>query len=329
MRGFATLMLGLVACSGGNSDTTDVPGTDTGALEFPDVPLTEPNTSIARVFQWEDVQILGGRYRYLYHVPDDAIGIVWAFHGGFGGLESVQQIEWIAIYNQLVQRGIGVVLTQSIDRKMGDWTEDDVTRTIEIFDDMVEDGAVAPEIAQGVMGFSGGSDMCRMMVERGLSEGWDMRVAAVHQGGQLIDQVPTMFIASENDETGRVREFYTERNYAENCRAVAGDCRLREGKEIPLDPLRMARLPGVDQKRAPDFFDDLLRLQFIDAEGNRRVVFETDEGVDFHIDRYLQLSRMGARASEAATQLRVVWATHRISSEFVEEEANFFWTYMR
>lgn len=329
MRRFATISLVLAACSGGGATDDTTPGTDTGELTFPDVPLTEPYTSIAPVFSWEEVQILGDRYKYVYHVPEGATGIVWAFHGGFGGLQSVQQTEWIVIYNQLVQRGIGIVLTESIDRKQGDWVDEDEDRTVEIFDDMVANDVVPADIPQGFLGFSGGSDMARRMVERGDSEGWTVRAAALHQGGQLITSVPTMYIASENDETGRVAEFYTKRSYVEQCTEVAGDCRLREGEEIPLDPLRMARLPGVTQERAPDFFDDLLRIQFIDAEGNRRVEFDTDESVEFHIDRYLQLSRMGARAFDAASQLRVVWATHRLSSEFVQEEANFFWIYLR
>lgn len=327
MRLAITLALGLLACSGGGNTDTTASG-DTAELVPPDVELTDPYTTITPKFDWTEVQVMNGeRYKYRYHMPEGASGFVWAFHGNNGNMASVQQTEWIVVYNQLVQRGIGVVLTESLD-KQGAWADIDIGRTTFIFDDLVSNGVIDADMPVGAIGFSGGTSMTRMMWEATVDD-WNWKAVALHQGGQTVDGMPIFFVGAENDEKGRTRAQYEKRGVLEACRATANDCRLRIGHEVPMDKLRMARLPGITQKRAPDFFDDLVVMQFIDHKGNRRVTFDTPESVDAYMDQYLRLSRMGARAYDAEVQIRVVWATHRFSSEFAQEEANFFWTHLR
>lgn len=310
------LLLTGAACTAG----TPSPTGDTGQ------PTTPIYATIERSFEWTNDFETEAKF----HVPPDARGIVWAFHGNGGGLPSVQQPEWIAVYNALVARGIGVVITKSLDRATGQWGLADQAEIVGIFDAMVQQwDAIPRDIPQGVLGFSGGSQMAKLFEDLAAREGWTFRAAAIHQGSAQMTAVPTLYVAAENDDIGRDAAYYEQAGLVDVCAASAGDCRLREGAEILLDPRRFVRLQDVDEDRSRILFDELVELGLIDATGARAVLLDDEHPVQGEIERYIKASRFGATAEFAAGQLRVVWATHRLSSEFAPEEAAFFVEHLR
>ena len=282
---------------------------------------TDPFATIERQFDWTNDFDTDAKF----HVPEDAVGIVWAFHGNGGGLPSVQQPEWIAVYNTLVRHGVGIVITKSLDRQTGVWSLDDQDELVAIFDAMVGTYQAAPrDIPQGVLGFSGGSQMARMFEDLAARQGWQFRAAAIHQGSAQMTAVPTMYIGAENDDIGRTGAYYESSGLIDVCRAAVGDCQMREGREIPLDARRFARIPDVDEMRSRILFDEMVSFGLVDPQGSRTFDFEGKRSIADEMERYNKLSQYGSTASLAAGQLRVVWATHRLSSEFAADEAEFF-----
>lgn len=306
------LLIVAAACAGPSvTDTADTAAST----------VTAPYATIERQFEWTNDFDTEAKF----HVPPNAVGIVWAFHGNGGGLPSVQQPEWIAVYNHLVQHGIGVVITKSLDRQTGTWGLADQDELAAIFEAMVSQwDAVPRDIPQGVLGFSGGSQMARMFEDLSAREGWDFRVAAIHQGSAQMTAVPTLYLAAENDDVGRTGAFYEKRGLVDVCVAAGHDCRLLEGTEIRLDRRRFQRLADFDAARSQTTFDEMVAFGLIDAAGDRTVSFEPEGVLQKTLDAYEKVSRAGSAASFATGQLRVVWATHRLSSAFAPEEADFF-----
>lgn len=256
-------------------------------------------------------------------IPDDPVGIVWAFHGAGGGMSSVLQTEWIALYNELVAHDIGVVLTQSKDRERGRWEEEDLEHVAVIWNALVEDHDLPSDLPMGAVAFSAGARMAELLVEHADAEGWTVAALALHQGASIVEEVPTFYVAAENDELGRDESFYEDLGLLDSC---VDPCVFREGTEIDLLRHRFARVQGIDADMSEYAFAEAVERGMVDADGVRRI--STDRPtLEQYLDRYARALALGGHHDAAATQLRVVWATHRFSSEFALEEASFFRTH--
>ena len=264
---------------------------------------------------------------YAYVLPDppaSVIGVVIVFHGTDGGVGSVRQEEWVATYNQYVPRGIGVVITQSADRESGRWSQEaDLPLVRAILEDMDREGLAPDGVPLGVLAFSAGGQMAGVVASVFADEGWNLRAAAMHQSSIPITSVPTLYVAAENDDTGRTRESYQSSGIVRQCREAAGDCRLREGAEVALDPHRFHRVPDISLEASEGMFEELVGRSYVDAKGVRLLDVSDRTQNAVAIDAWANASAYPS-ASAVKSQLRVVWALHRFSSEFAAEEAAFF-----
>ncbi len=321
MRWWGALAV-LAACS---NDPSDEGGGDAPVERDPPVE-TDPYVKIEPIFgDWDKDRLEeGDKLGYFYHVPENPIGLVWGFHGTNGSAKSLQQEEWVVFFNQLAQRGIGHVLTQSIDREDGIWSSDgspsnpDWQRVERIFDVLVADGVVPADIPQAAVGFSRGTQMNATWATLADLDGWDVRALVSHNGlgTRSITYLPVFYVAAENDTAGGNEA--AMRPVAQDC---GRPCKFRLGREIPLDPRRFLRL-GVTEERSTSLFEELEMLEFIDKDGERIVdLGTTSESQEEVFDSWQQQSR--TNVSLALTQLRVVWATHRFSSEHATAEADF------
>ncbi|HHO52253.1 MAG TPA: hypothetical protein ENK18_15600 [Deltaproteobacteria bacterium] len=262
----------------------------------------------------------------MWHIPEDPVGLVWVFHGTNGNLAAITQAEWLLIYNQLDARRVGIVATNSTDRAAGQWDLDDLDpdtnadfpRLVQIHRLLLEDTPLRPDTPQAALGFSQGASFTGSFATMAEAQGWDLRGLIKHQGAGLTSALPAFYVSAENDETGQTPDRLGPA--AEECGAAAGvSCPHRTGLEIPLDPLRFARMPEFDQEQSAIMFDELVELGIVDPQGERLVDLANLEEV---LANYQRASAYPA-PSLVVTQLRVVWATHRLSGAFAAEEATF------
>ena len=271
---------------------------------------------VSSEFPWTDDEQLRARII----IPDAPRGLVWAFHGAGGGLSSVLQTEWVALYNELVANNIGVVLTQSLDRDRGRWEEADVAHIAQIWSALTESYDLPYDLPMGAITFSAGANMAERLVEHAETEGWRVAALALHQGPMVIEGLPVFYVAAENDEIGRNEAFYEELGLLETC---VEPCVFREGQEIDLLRHRFARIPGVDAEMSEYAFAEAIERGMVDAAGVRQINPDQDT-LELYLNRYARALDLDGHHEAAATQLRVVWATHRFSSEFAVEQAEFF-----
>lgn len=309
----------LSGCAGGGDDPADA-GTDT------DTGATSTGTeyrSIVPDFTFVDEEFEGARLTY--YVPEDPRALLFAFHGTDGDISTVQQVEWIELYNLLAPHGYGFVLSQSVDRtqKVWDTTTDDPAENADwprlsaIRDHLVATTGAEFETPIQCVGFSNGGNMAVVFASLALQSGWDFRGFSQHQGGMYTAQAgPGIFVSAENDELGLDRDRMLPN--AEACTAAVGEsCPHWEGNEIPLHPLWFSRMPYFTQDQSRYVFDELVGLEIVDPDGVRLWPVEDMEAA---FDLYLQTAD-NINENWVPTALRVVWATHRFSSEYAEQEA--------
>ena len=311
---------GVLACGGADPAPSD-PTAPTELI------YTEENRTVSPRFDWTEIDHEG--FGVYYYVPDDPVGVVWVFHGSSGGLSSVTQTEWISIYNLLVQRDIALVAAVSTDRVDGNWdtadpdpqTNPDLSRLQRLHTELVDTTRLTNTTPIATLAFSRGCSFALLFGDMGAARGWDVRGHSLHQGGSGFGPVyprPTVWISAENDETGQTPERYDP--VAEGCAvAVGGSCPHHAATEIPLDPLRFARLPNFSQEQSAAMFDELVEFGIVDPDGIR--AFDLVD-LEPTLSGYERNSAY-ASPSLVSTQLRVVWATHRMSGVFAAEETAF------
>jgi hypothetical protein len=141
-------------------------------------------------------------------------------------------------------------------------------------------------------------------------------------GYQYPIQADGFFVSAANDETSATPDNVQER--ADQCSDGGNRCVHRPAPELALHPLRFSKSPAYGQEQSENMFTELIDLQFIDAEGWRlpSIDLSTEEAIDAAIDQYEAETRVNS-PYDAGQQLRVVWATHRLSAQFKVEEAEF------
>src|SRR5262245_52296927 len=101
-------------CSGGGPS-----GDGSGGDDDDNGVSTEIYTEIRPNFAFTDEEFEGGRVTWV--MPENPRAVAFVFHGSSGNIAAVQQTEWIELYDLLVPEGVGLVLSQSVDRENGQW----------------------------------------------------------------------------------------------------------------------------------------------------------------------------------------------------------------
>ncbi|MEZ4234621.1 MAG: hypothetical protein R3F59_00330 [Myxococcota bacterium] len=311
----------LAACAGGEAVDTATPSptssTADPTITWDRYATIEPNFSMVD----EDFE---GR-RLTTAIPDDPVALLFVFHGANGDVTTVTQIEWIELYDLLVPQGVGLVLTVSLDAEGGMWDQSespdnpDFQRLVRVRDHVIETSAATADTPVLALGFSHGAGFAPVFATLGHDAGWDVRGFDAHNSPSIHPMaVPGFFVSAENDEQSGTPDRVGE--VAAECEAWTGeDCPHRVGHEILLDPRRFARLPAYGEAASQAIFDELVGMGFVDDSGARLVDLQA-EGVDALMDAYIRTSQLPS-PTLPPTQLRVVWATHRCSSEHAVEEA--------
>ncbi|MCB9684723.1 MAG: hypothetical protein H6735_06790 [Alphaproteobacteria bacterium] len=298
--------------------------TPTAGDDDDDVTTTDRYADISPLHAFEDVAFEGERVSYW--IPDEPRAVLMPLHGSGGGFDTITQIDWIALYNLLEAESVAVVLTQSRDRVDGVWELEpvdvdnpDIQWLGRLRDHLVATTPLAEDTPVLFTSFSNGAHFVTRAVNVLDDEGWDIRAFSAHQGKSYQEgAVPGFFVSAENDETGATGAEYVDAS--ERCEASTGvPCPAVIGTEIPLDPRWFARLPRYDEEQSGRLFDELVEMGIVDPDG-RRLIDLAD------LEQVLSVYEHDSKApdpSMVSAQLRVVWATHRFSSQHVRQEADF------
>lgn len=306
-----------LGCSG------DDPGSSDGD---PIVAPADPYAPIVPSFELEDVDFEGARVAV--YVPEDPSALLFVFHGTDGDIASVTQIDWIALYNLLVPHGVGLVIASSVDREEKVWdshdedatTNDDFPRLARLRDHLIETTTAEEDTPVLSIGFSNGANFAPLFTNMANDAGWNVRGFSSHQGGQQqVTGLPGIWVSAENDEISGQPDNIEP--LAQQCTEFTHrTCPHYVGHEIPLHPDWFARMPNYTLAQSHAMFDELVEMEIVSESGDRLVEIEDMEAV---FEEYLGTSHAPS-PSLVPTQLRVVWATHRFSSEHAVEEATWF-----
>jgi hypothetical protein len=319
----------LVGCTG-NGPAGDGADTETGTETGWDLnpgPL-DPHAPVVKVMEWQSTNFQDFGVRYA--IPEDVRGLVILFHGTNGSAAVADELEAVAMLNELLLAGIGFVATSSTDRD--DQIRWDVTtpgpqnvdlaRIEDLWWWLVENTDLEEDHTLFTMGFSNGAQMAPFTAEYLKVRGRTVGAWSSHEGNALgAETLPGLVFATENDEvasTPRVIET------GEDLQARGLDVEIRLHEERPLDPMRFLRIPGIDETRSQGQFDQLVSFGFVDADGNRLRDPSEIEDVILEFEAQTQM----ADVYEVGAQLRVVWCTHRMNGEFALEQRDFFLKYL-
>jgi hypothetical protein len=318
MRGPVLVMFSAACSGGGNGGGPDGTGetSSTEATPYENLPITLSFQFTKDTYDGKSIE---------YYVPDNPKGALWVFHGTNGGFGSVTQTEWLEIYNRLVPHGFAILLNESLDRTAEQWDTDDPTlenvdfvRLASVREFLVANTALSEATPNFAIGFSNGGYYVSMFAGFADRSGWDMRGFVAHNaGGYGGGTVPGMYIHAENDE---VDDSSRGPAAAEDCSLSATEeCPFYMGTEIDLDPRRFARLPAYSLNQSQEIFDELVGMEYVDADG-KRLVPNLDQ-IDALMNDFIVRST-NPSPTLPPTQLRVVWATHRVSSQHAKEETD-------
>lgn len=314
------LLVLLGACSGSDGDGTS-PSTgdddDDALTPWSEVVTTQTGTcchTVLPLMEFTTVEHEG--LPAMYAMPEDPVGALIVYHGTDGILQTIQQVEYLEIYNLLYPRGIGIIATVSSNRDVKQWDTAplpdnvDYPRVQSLLSLVADETGFEADMPLVSFGFSQGCSMAHLTGEQGPDAGQTVVGVVLHncsRSGPLNQ--PVLFVDAEHD--------YQAEGMAADA-AAHPDGTLLEGHEIPLDPLRFAKLDFFSQEESQRTFDDLVAMEMIDEDGVRVVDFgDEPEAIAERIANSDQLRW----AADVAQQLRVVWSMHRVSAENKVAEA--------
>lgn len=316
--------LAAAACTGHGADDPFTDASAPGDDDDDDAGPTTATGDIVPNFQFTDQDFEGGRVTT--YMPDDPTGVLFVFHGTNGDIASVTQIEWIELYDLLAPHGVGFVLSNSVDRVEMQWdtnhqdgaANEDFPRLDRLRDHLIDTTGLEADTPVLSIGFSNGANFATLFANMAFADGWPFRAFDAHQGGMYVDTpVPGIFVSAVNDESGGTPDQLGP--LSEACTSqTARTCPHYTGHEIPLVPLRFDRLPTYSAEQSQAIFDELVDMQIVAEDGSRVIDLADMEDV---FTTYIHDSQAPS-PSMVPTQLRVVWATHRFSSEHADQEAD-------
>lgn len=324
MKVVCALAIALLATSGCSGDDTGGPSGEPTPDPGVDPSIDEPQPwPIVRSFE-PDVWELDGLPVHSW-IPDDVIGVVVALHPGGSDIDTVESLEWNELYNELAERKIGVVTTESVDRVSRGWQftpakpdNADVAFIVRILDELVATTALTPDHPVFPVGLSAGGAFAPTLAKGGSKAGWNFAALSVHaSGAYYLAEGPAMWFSMENDQSIPPASVESHVDWQE-----------REGLPVTyipiaeqlVDPMRFTKSPGVTPEQSQDLFDDLVLNGLIDELGARLVA---PENMKPALDAWKEHSDVRHRYF-AVMQLKVLWASHVYSAEYSVEEANLF-----
>ncbi len=266
-----------------------------------------------------------GPMKLLSFVPENPVAVLWVFHGTGGDIGNLTQIEYVRIYNALLHDGFAIVATESEERgSQAQWSHEigvdnsDFQRLILLRDHLIDTTPLEDATPTFAMGFSNGSNFAGTFMDAGFEMGWDMRAASLHSASpEPTVQAPTILLDAENDET--IGETVMPNAYDDQL-ATGFATDLFTHVEHALDPAEMQKIETLDAEESQLAFDEGVRLGVIDETGAR--AFDLPD-LDDVLDVYENQATVQWKAV-IVSQLRVVFATHRVNGERYREIRNRF-----
>jgi len=313
VRGLLFLVPLFVGCQGGTSDGGDD--------DDDDVPLT-----YRPIVQYERYEFQGRPVSS--YIPENPRGLVWLFHGTNGSVAYVNKIETIATTNLLILEGIGIVGSQSLDQGPDNqWDAQtpadgnpDAQFLLDLHTHLVDTTALSATTPQFTLGFSNGGDMAGYYALVIMDEDQDARAVAPHSSGGHASAnipLPMVFVLPENDSTGR-----GPAEGLEDDRTSQGlvTTYYEPPEVVPLTPEWFLRNPDLSPEAAQKTFDEMVRLELIDADGYRLTEIDDAEDTLTQWERDTTAPNPTLRTEE----IRVAWAIHRMNGYYAHEVRDFF-----
>lgn len=262
-------------------------------------------------------------YPLLLHVPENPRGVVFIFHGSGGQIGYLTGIHYVRAWNLFTEAGYAVVATESTDRKQGTWSSvegdvqanPDMARLVRLRDHLIDTTLLSKETPVYGWGFSNGGGFLDAFAWMGDEEGWPMAGLMIHNSvlGSSVD-VPVLITSSENDG---ITPLAFQSYEAHAATGVAAE--WWENKERAWTPEDAQLHPAYEAEDSQAVFDELVGFGFIDEDGTRLLdLADLESSMN-----YYARNSMIPGPERVTPLLRVVWATHRPTSEFACEEVAF------
>jgi hypothetical protein len=262
-------------------------------------------------------------YPLLMHVPDTPRGVVFIFHGSGGEIGFLTAVHYMRTWNLYTDAGFAVVATESTNREQGTWSDTvgdvasnpDMARLVRLRDHLLETTPLQEESPVYGWGFSNGGGFLDAFAWMGEQEGWPMAGLMIHNSALGSDvELPVLITSAENDAITNLAEQTYEAH-----EATGWPAEWWENKERPWTREDMQIHPAYDATDSEAVFEDLVGFGFIDADGNR--LLDLNE-LESSMNYYSRNSALPG-PDRVTPLLRVIWATHRPTSEFACEEVAF------
>ena len=335
MKGWLVGLAAWTGCQGAASDE-GASASDGATDGAPDGPPVGPITSrcadpgpdapvVPRVlpelssFEGADLQV---------YLPEGLRGVVFYFYGG-DELNEWNGDEQTAFSNQMFDAGIGwIVYTKANTGRGESWDNDDTDfatnadlgRLERLWTELVATTPLEADTPIVSVGFSDGAAFSVFFAaETQRQLGWPISSVLVHNssaGGVDLPDAPMWVTASDFDDAGvlsgaeQLSEEQAERGFRSAFRRVS---------ERPITPEVFLRHAEWDLTKASEMHADMVGFGLVDADGTRLVEpSDIERAVAAWSEQSLE------RAVEvAAARTRVVWATHRYSAVYTQEECAF------
>ncbi len=295
-------------------------------------------------------------------VPNNPKGLVMFFHGTTGSADTIDRSGSMVITNALYNAGYAVAALDSYKRygdRHWDPTPDvvnnqDWLRVKAVRQQFLNTTGLSNDTPWFGWGFSWGGATTYSMSRMAALEGIPMSAIATYSGpgtqglidlanplaGEPAFNPPPVFQAVlENDLTGKVvNGILIEDNNRpadmiidhQTLDDIGATYEYHLGVEKLLQPERFLRIDGINQTQAQWIFDQLVTLGYIDANGLRTLNLGRQElpssDPDF-VDLATDFTNLGLSADLAKSinqEMKIVWARHTVSDEFVTEHVSFF-----
>lgn len=284
----------------------------------PDPAYCDAYTPIVAEFAIDSTPFQG--FETFSHIPAAPAGVAFLFHGGASQASHMMLLDGMALANELVARGIGVVWTDSTNRVPGSWdlavdtsSNLDWIRLDALRDDLIASTALTASTPVVSVGFSRGGEFASSFAQMGLAEAWPLSSVQVLNAAPMdLPVLPTFFVSGQNDNV------VSPAQVASAHAVHTGPKELREHTEGVLHPMQLMEHPGIGHQLSQDHFDALVVAGGIDAAGNRLATGD----LDGFIDAYVAGTALPGGAAVDVT-LRTVWAMHKVSAEFAVEQGDF------
>ncbi len=347
------LWLGLAACADVDDAVTDAVDTDAGGphtdmsdTDSPDPTDDDPSddsdsesdadtdlpgpivyTPVRPVADWVE-SVVDGRAVSAW-VPEDAVGLLFVFHGTGGSSEIADSTEMVALLNEVVDRRIGFAALSSqntgtgvFDDSTAPASNDDWQRVVAVRQLLIDQGLIDASTPIHGFGYSAGGGMTSYMAHAGLAAGWPIgRLDFMHTGGLSNryggpPQVPVIATGAVNDTSvseASVRAWTTQ-HAADGALTV-----MRVHEEQALTPTRFARTPFISLTRSRTYAAAALEAGLFTEQGARTF---PASAIEENIEAVVALPDVDLDKPVRAV-LGVVLATHAINGEHAVAEADF------